>query len=149
MSRTSTAATTSSNQQNSKTSISIRIPTHPQPRPYNEPQENNISRSMRPKTAPTPKRSNSVNEKKRSFGEEKQIVPKSNTISKPSIRQQRPSSSMNIRSSRNKEYNSSSPSIDKQPYSVNPNVVSKLRQSRNYQPPRRKTRQRSSSSQGQ
>ena len=143
MSRTSTTPTTSTNHPNPKSSINVRIPSHSKHSSYNEYQENDTNTSMRPKTAPTTKRSNSVNEKKRP---EQKIVPKSNTNSQR--HQQRPRSSMNLRSNRNKEYNSSSTSIEKQPYSINPNVTSKLRQNRNYQPPRRKTRQRSSSSQG-
>ena len=143
MSRTSTTPTASSNHINSKSSISVRIPSHAQPKVYTESQDSNNSRSMRPKTAPSSKRSNSVNENKRT---EKQIVPKSNT--NPQRRQQRPRSSMNLRSNRNKDNNSSSTSVDKQQYTINTNVTSKLRQSRNYQPPRRKVRQRSSSSQG-
>lgn len=144
MSRTSTTPTTSTNHLNTKSSINVRIPTHSQPHSYNEYQGNDSNTYMRPKTAPTTKRSNSVNEKKRP---EQKIVPKSNTNSQR--HQQRPRSSMNLRSNRNKEYNSSSTSIERQPYTINPNVTSKLRQNRNYQPPRRKTRQRSSSSQGQ
>ena len=141
MSRTSTTPTTSTNHPNPKSSINVRIPSHSKHSSYNEYQENDTNTSMRPKTAPTTTRSNSVNEKK---GPGKEIVPKSNS----QRQQQRPRSSMNLRSNRNKEYNSSSTSMEKQPYTINPNVTSKLRQNRNYQPPRRKTRQRSSSSQG-
>ena len=90
-------------------------------------------------TAPIMNRSNSRNENKTSYVDGRQKVPNTQR------HQQRPASSINMRSNGYKERKSNDVVLEKQQPFTNPNVVSKLRQNRNYQPPRRRTRKYNSS----
>ena len=139
MSKTSTAATMSTHIQPSSTNATARVPPNPLSRPHGKFYEKDLGISHRPNTAPIMNRSNSRNESKTSYIDGRKKVPNTQR------QQQRPASSINLRSNGYKERKSNDAVLEKQQPFTNPNVVSKLRQNRNYQPPRRRTRKYNSS----
>ena len=139
MSKTSTAATMSTNLQPSGPNATARVPAHSSSRPHGKLYEKGIRKSHRPSTAPIMNQSNSGNENKKSYVDESRIVPNSQRS------QQRPASSLNMRANGYKDRKNHEVILEKQQPFTNPNVVSKLRQNRNYQPPRRRTRKYNSS----
>ena len=99
--------------------------------------EKGVQKSQRPTTAPAIRRSSSIdNEKTQSGYISQRGVPSKRTNQNYQPRQQRPQSSVNTRKT-----TSRNSSLGERPQSaINTNVSSKLRQDRNYQPPRRRTR---------
>ena len=99
--------------------------------------EKGVQNSQRPTTAPAIRRSSSIDDEKTQSGYVSQrAVPSKRTNQNYQPRQQRPQSSVNTRKT-----TSRNSSLGDRPQSaINTNVSSKLRQDRNYQPPRRRTR---------
>lgn len=138
MSKTSTAATTSTNRQPSIINANSRVPPNSGSGSHRKLSEKDFDKAHRPNTAPIMDRSSHFeSENRTSYVEGNEKVPNSESQTR---RQHRPASSINMRSARFKERKNNSIALEKQTAPINPNVVSKLRQNRNYQPPRRKTR---------
>jgi hypothetical protein len=129
----------STNLQPSGTNATARVPPNSLSQPHGKLYEKDFGKAHRPNTAPIMNRSNSGNENKASPVDGRQKVPNTQRS------QQRPASSINMRSNGYKERKSNGVALEKQQPFINPNVVSKLRQNRNYQPPRRKTQKYNSS----
>ena len=103
---------------------------------------NRLRHIGRPGTAPTIKRSPSTaNDDKSSIVDRKQKVPKAKTIRNAQRQKQRPKSSNDMKNTSDTERKDHNTDMKTQELvSNNKVVVSKLRQDRNYQPPRRRVR---------
>ena len=140
-SKTSTTPTISINSQppvNHKTSF---VQHHSSLKPNDKLTKNAFDRSRRrPNTAPAVKQNSSSIYNKKLFSEGNPNVPNTNKMYNSQHRQQRPTSSINVRTPSNKGRKTHSADMERPSSVANTNIASKLRQDRNYQPPRRRPR---------